>query len=45
MLSEPIAVGDEVTDLAMLDQAGLGIAFCLKEVIREHIKHQINVLD
>ncbi|WP_152911063.1 HAD hydrolase family protein [Streptococcus phocae] len=45
MLSEPIAAGDGANDLAMLEQAGLGIAFCLKEFIREHIKHQINVPD
>ncbi|MGT2745145.1 hypothetical protein ACVRW4_07445 [Streptococcus phocae subsp. phocae] len=45
MLSEPIAAGDVANDLAMFEQAGLGIAFCLKEVIRDYIKHQINVPD
>ena len=43
-LAQTIAVGDGANDLAMLDAAGLGIAFHAKPVVRESASHAISNL-
>lgn len=43
-LAQTIAVGDGANDLAMLDAAGLGIAFHAKPVVRESVSHSISTL-
>ena len=40
-----IAIGDGANDLLMLKSAGLGIAFCAKEVLKKEIPHHINKRD
>ena len=40
-----IAIGDGANDLAMLKRAGLGIAFCAKEIVKEEIPLQIEERD
>ena len=41
-LQQTIAVGDGANDLAMLDAAGLGIAFHAKPIVRESAMHAIS---
>ena len=40
-----IAIGDGANDLLMLKSAGLGIAFCAKEVLKEEIQHHVDKRD
>ncbi len=40
-----IAIGDGANDLLMLKSAGLGIAFCAKEVLKKEIPHHIDKRD
>jgi phosphoserine phosphatase len=43
-LSQVVAVGDGANDLPMISQAGLGIAFRAKPLVKENAKHSISVL-
>ncbi|MHA7880402.1 MAG: phosphoserine phosphatase SerB [Saccharospirillum sp.] len=43
-LEQTIAVGDGANDLPMLGQAGLGIAFRAKPIVRESARHAISTL-
>lgn len=40
-----IAIGDGANDLLMLRSAGLGIAFCAKEVLKKEIPHHVDKRD
>ena len=40
-----IAIGDGANDLLMLKSAGLGIAFCAKEVLKQEISHHVDKRD
>ena len=40
-----VAIGDGANDLLMLKSAGLGIAFCAKEVLKEEIQHHVDKRD
>jgi len=40
-----IAIGDGANDLLMLKSAGLGIAFCGKEVLKKEIPHHVDKRD
>lgn len=44
-LSQTVAMGDGANDLLMIKAAGLGVAFCAKEVVREQAPYQINQPD
>ena len=41
-LAQTIAVGDGANDLPMLQQAGLGVAYHAKTIVRENAKHAIS---
>lgn len=41
-LAQTIAIGDGANDLPMLQQAGLGVAYHAKSVVRESAKHSIS---
>ena len=41
-LAQTIAVGDGANDLPMLQQAGLGVAYHAKTIVRENAKHSIS---
>lgn len=40
-----IAIGDGANDLLMLKAAGVGIAFCAKEVLKQEIPHHVDKRD
>lgn len=40
-----LAIGDGANDLLMLKSAGLGIAFCAKEVLKKEIPHHVDKRD
>ena len=40
-----VAIGDGVNDLLMLKSAGLGIAFCAKEVLKKEISNHVDKRD
>ena len=40
-----VAIGDGANDLLMLKSAGLGIAFCAKEVLKKEIPNHIDKRD
>lgn len=40
-----VAIGDGANDLLMLKSAGLGIAFCAKEVLKQEIPHHVDNRD
>ena len=40
-----VAIGDGANDLLMLKSAGLGIAFCAKEVLKQEIPHHVEKRD
>lgn len=40
-----VAIGDGANDLLMLKAAGLGIAFCAKEVLNKEIQHHVDKRD
>ncbi len=44
-LSHTVAVGDGANDLAMMDVAALGIAFCAKPVVQQQANVSINTRD
>ena len=43
-LQQTIAVGDGANDLPMLSEAGLGIAFRAKPIVKESARHSISTL-
>lgn len=43
-LAQTIAVGDGANDLPMLSEAGLGIAFRAKPIVKENARHSISTL-
>lgn len=44
-LADTVAMGDGANDLPMIHEAGIGIAFCAKPVVREQAPYQINEAD
>ena len=44
-IEKTIAIGDGANDLAMLQRAGLGVAFCAKEYLKNKIPHHIDERD
>lgn len=40
-----VAIGDGANDLLMLKSAGLGVAFCAKEVLKQEIQHHVDKRD
>ena len=40
-----IAIGDGANDLKMLKRAGLGVAFCAKDIVKKEIKLQVDERD
>ena len=44
-IEKTIAIGDGANDLAMLQRAGLGVAFCAKAIVKEKIPLQIEERD
>ncbi|MFM7462755.1 MAG: HAD hydrolase family protein [Actinomycetota bacterium] len=44
-LDETVAIGDGANDVEMIKRAGLGIAFCSKEVLRVNADASIEVRD
>ncbi|MFM1620683.1 phosphoserine phosphatase SerB [Streptococcus mutans] len=45
ILSQTIAMGDGANDLPMIHEAGIGIAFCAKSIVRQQAPYQINEPD
>lgn len=45
VLSQTIAMGDGANDLPMIHEAGIGIAFCAKPLVRQQAPYQINEPD
>ena len=44
-IERTVAIGDGANDLAMLQRAGLGVAFCAKEYLKNKIPHHIDERD
>jgi len=44
-LADTIAVGDGANDLAMIEAAGLGIAYHAKPIVDEHARHRVRHAD
>ena len=45
VLSQTIDMGDGANDLPMIHEAGIGIAFCAKPIVRQQAPYQINEPD
>ena len=45
VLSQTIAMGDGANDLPMIHEAGIGIAFCAKPIVRQQAPYKINEPD
>lgn len=45
VLSQTITMGDGANDLPMIHEAGIGIAFCAKPIVRQQAPYQINEPD
>jgi len=44
-LERTVAIGDGANDVPMMNEAGVGIAFCAKPAVREQVAIQLNVPD
>ena len=44
-MARTVAIGDGANDIPMMDEAGVGIAFCAKPAVREQVSVQLNVPD
>ena len=44
-IERTIAIGDGANDLKMLKRAGLGVAFCAKDIVKKEIKLQVDERD
>lgn len=44
-VSATVAIGDGANDLLMLEDAGLGVAFCAKPIVRERVSAHVDVPD
>ncbi|WP_057491491.1 phosphoserine phosphatase SerB [Streptococcus orisasini] len=44
-LADTVAMGDGANDLPMIHEAGIGIAFCAKPIVRKQAPYQINEPD
>ena len=44
-IERTIAIGDGANDLKMLKRAGLGIAFCAKDIVKKEINLQVDDRD
>ena len=44
-IERTIAIGDGANDLKMLKRAGLGIAFCAKDIVKKEINLQVDERD
>ena len=44
-MARTVAIGDGANDIPMMDEAGVGIAFCAKPAVRERVSVQLNVPD
>lgn len=44
-VTNTIAIGDGANDLCMLKKAGIGIAFCAKDIVKQQISKQVDERD
>ena len=44
-IERTIAIGDGANDLKMLKRAGIGIAFCAKDIVKKEINLQVDDRD
>lgn len=44
-IERTVAIGDGANDLAMLQRAGIGVAFCAKDILKKEIPHHIDERD